>query len=240
MTKKIIALAGVGEVTFHKRKASRSIKLRLDVHGTPVVTLPYFMPFKLAEQFVLKHSDWLIEEQSKRSIIITEGMRIGRVHVVRFVRDGTVTKPVVRVNASQIIVRYGEEAPIAATVQSAAKSGAIKALKREATHFLPKRLKDVADAHGYEFESVSVKQLKGRWGSCDSKKNIILNCFLMQLPVEYIDYVILHELAHTRALHHGPEFWSEFDRHLPGAKAWRTRMKRFQPTIMASQATSMS
>jgi len=47
---------------------------------------------------------------------------------------------------------------------------------------LPQRLQAFATQTGFSYRSVSVKQLKSRWGSCNTEKEITLNLFLMQLP----------------------------------------------------------
>jgi predicted metal-dependent hydrolase len=52
-----------------------------------------------------------------------------------------------------------------------------------------------------------VRNQKTRWGSCSARNNINLNINLAHLPVELMDYIILHELAHTRITNHGPQFW---------------------------------
>ena len=78
---------------------------------------------------------------------------------------------------------------------------------------------------------MAVKRLKSRWGSCDQHTNIILNIFLMQLPWECIDYVLLHELTHTNVLHHGPDFWLAMTQVLPNVTQLRKAMRDYQPIL---------
>ncbi len=61
---------------------------------------------------------------------------------------------------------------------------------------------------GYEFENINVKQLKSRWGSCSSKKNLNFNYKILYLPEQLQDYVIVHELCHLKQLNHSPKFWN--------------------------------
>lgn len=232
MATKIVEIPDIGNVYLYKRKGSRNIRLKIDANGKVSVSLPYFVPYVMATEYLKKHIAWIQAEQSKRTVQLFEGMSIGRLHTLRFMKDSEALTPKTRVTANEVIVRHAH-IPSDAIVQSAAKKASIRALKQQASHFLPKRLKDIALSEGYNYSSVSVKQMKGRWGSCNQDKAIVLNIFLMELPVELIDYVILHELAHTRALNHGPAFWQEFEAHLPNAKALRKQLRGFQPTIPA-------
>ena len=80
---------------------------------------------------------------------------------------------------------------------------------REATTFLIDRLHALSRKHGYPFNRAFVRRQKTRWGSCSAKNNISLNLQLIRLPARLRDYVILHELVHTRIKNHGPSFWDQ-------------------------------
>ena len=74
------------------------------------------------------------------------------------------------------------------------------------------RLVELADRHGFSFNRVSVRRQKTRWGSCSANNNISLNMRIVLLPDHLRDYVILHELVHTKFKHHGRTFWRALDR----------------------------
>ncbi|SFE07263.1 Protein of unknown function DUF45 [Spirosoma endophyticum] len=57
-----------------------------------------------------------------------------------------------------------------------------------------------------------------RWGSCTRTNAIILNPDLIKLPYTLIDYVIVHELCHTKVKSHAKEFWAELSHYMPN---WR-------------------
>ncbi|RTZ98404.1 MAG: hypothetical protein DSY90_04650 [Deltaproteobacteria bacterium] len=84
--------------------------------------------------------------------------------------------------------------------------------RRRARKILIQRLDMLARMHGYQYNRVAVRNQKTRWGSCSSKNNINLNMKLTRLPEYLMDYVILHELVHTRIKNHGPRFYAELDR----------------------------
>ena len=103
--------------------------------------------------------------------------------------------------------------------------------KEDARESLIKRLKELADMYGFSYNKVFIRSQKSRWGSCSSKNNISLNLTLARLPVELRDYVILHELVHTRVKNHRPRFWSELEKYLKNAKEYRSRLNDILPNL---------
>ncbi len=85
------------------------------------------------------------------------------------------------------------------------------ALRKQAKAYLPDRTQVLASRFGFSYHSLKINKSKGRWGSCSAKKNINLSLYLMTLPSHLIDYVILHELCHTKEMNHGPRFWILMD-----------------------------
>lgn len=75
--------------------------------------------------------------------------------------------------------------------------------------YLVRRTRQLAALHGFVVNKVCVRRQKTRWGSCSSQNNINLNIRMVYLPGELIDYIILHELTHTRVRNHSQKFWDE-------------------------------
>ena len=87
-------------------------------------------------------------------------------------------------------------------------------LKACAKQYLPAMLEDVAQDMGVDYQKVTVRLQKTRWGSCSTAKNISLNARLLLLPMPIVRYVLVHELAHLKHMNHSPLFWhyvSEFE-----------------------------
>ena len=89
------------------------------------------------------------------------------------------------------------------------------------------RISKLAEKNGFEFNRVTIKNQKSRWGSCSSKNNINLNIKLVKLPKELMDYVILHELVHTRIKNHGKDFWQELDKYVDDSKAIDKQLNKY-------------
>ncbi len=91
---------------------------------------------------------------------------------------------------------------------------------------LIKRLEVLAAMHGFTYNRVFIRNQKTRWGSCSHQNNISLNLQLAGLPAELMDYVILHELVHTRHKNHSKDFWAELDRFVPSSKKRATQLRK--------------
>lgn len=90
--------------------------------------------------------------------------------------------------------------------------------KKKATKVLVKRLEEIAEKHGYSYNRVSIRNQKTRWGSCSNNNNISLNVKLTLLPDTLRDFILLHELVHTKVKNHGKGFWAEIMKAEPRAR----------------------
>lgn len=84
----------------------------------------------------------------------------------------------------------------------------VRWLMREAQRRLPDEVSELAARYGFEYGEVRIRRQRRRWGSCSRQRNLSLNvCLLFQRP-EVVRYLIVHELAHTEHMNHGPRFWA--------------------------------
>lgn len=218
-------------VRVYKRRANRNVRLSLQPNGEVRVSIPLWAPYKTGTDFAAKKLDWIKLHRRTRTLIM-DGQPIGKQHQVVFGPDPLAATVRTRITSNQIIVKY----PLTvkwddSIVQEKADNACIRALKREAEQILPPRLAALAKTHGFDYRSVHVKRLKSRWGSCDSHGNIILNIFLVQLPWECVDYVLLHELTHTEHMNHSPAFWQKMEELVPNVKTIRKILRAQQPLL---------
>ena len=99
--------------------------------------------------------------------------------------------------------------------------------KAHARKVLIPRLKYLAEKHGFEYNRVALRNQKTRWGSCSSKNNINLNINLVSLPQDLMDYVILHELTHTKIKNHSMDFWNHLGKYVAEPKQQNKKLKSY-------------
>lgn len=107
-----------------------------------------------------------------------------------------------------------------------------EALRKNAKLVLPPRLHALSERYGLPFRQVRINSSSGRWGSCSIRKDINLSYHLLLLPGRLIDYVLLHELAHTRFMSHGADFWALLDSLTDGrAEALRRELRNYRTSL---------
>lgn len=235
MATKIIEIPDIGPVTLCKRRGNRSLRLSVAADGEVRVSLPSWVPYLAGEQFARSKIDWIMAHRRAPSAGLAHGQAVGKAHRLHFVPMARDNKITTRLHHNQVQVFHPSSLDAAhPRVQKAAQAACIRALRKEAEQLLPQRLQDLAKRTGFTYRNVAIKQLKSRWGSCNMHKDITLNLFLMQLPWRLIDYVLLHELTHTKVMRHGAPFWKELERHVPRAKSLRKEMSKHHPVLAES------
>jgi len=219
-----------GEIALRRTSLSRNIRLKLDARGIISITLPKRAPIFLAKQLLNDSRGSVRSSLSKirkEKVTYQEGDIIGKVHRLRIEQDDTVGYSH-RLDKNDLVVFTPVAAP-ADLVQKTIHESIPKALRVQAKSYLPRRLKTLADAHGFHYNKLRFSSAGTRWGSCSSEGTISLNIWLMQLPFELIDYVILHELTHTRHMNHSQEFWDELALFVPNHRDLRRDLKQHHP-----------
>ena len=98
---------------------------------------------------------------------------------------------------------------------------------KEARERLPMIVDRYADIMGLYPTKLSFRKAKRQWGSCSGKNAISLNYLMMKLPIETIEYIIVHELAHIKHKHHQESFWELVGSHMPDYKSRRKVLKTY-------------
>lgn len=215
-------------IMLSRRKGTRSIRLAVTAHGSVRLTVPYGIPEFTAIAFAKKKAAW-IAQHVKPLTKLQSGDHIGKSHTL-YVETAAVSRPSTKVSGVTIRVRFPVDTDVESTeAQNTIRRACEKALLVQAETLLPKRLDILSKQYGVPYTSLKVKKLKSRWGACDSEGNISISIYLIQLPWHIIDYVLCHELAHTKHHNHSADFWNCVETMLPEFKAARSQLKS-QPT----------
>lgn len=132
-----------------------------------------------------------------------------------------------RAGAAALTSEPGRITVAGAVDDVAACQGALRRwLARHAASAFPPWLSRLARECGLQYADVSIRNQRARWGSCTVGGRISLNCKLLFLPRELVNYVMVHELCHLLESNHSHRFWTHVRRIEPGSDALRTQMRQ--------------
>lgn len=222
-----------GEIKIRKNKLARSVKLSVGVDGSLRASIPYYSPEFAVRRLVNGSRNeirkMLAIHNAKNSY--QDGDLIGKTHML-FLRKFSGEEIKISNEGNQILVQIPQELAFEnPLVQSEIRKTVSKILRKQAKAYLPRRIDFLAEKYGFSFEKLRFSHTGTRWGSCSSSGTISLNIALMNLPHHLIDYVIIHELCHTRQMNHSSKFWQEVEKYCPDYKKYVQEIKQFSPSI---------
>ena len=80
--------------------------------------------------------------------------------------------------------------------------------RHEIEKILPQKVDEYSKKMNLFPTSISYRKNKRTWGSCNYKNGLNFNILLMKFPIEVMEYVIVHELAHIKHKNHSKDFWN--------------------------------
>ncbi|OYW86414.1 hypothetical protein B7Z17_00445 [Candidatus Saccharibacteria bacterium 32-49-10] len=221
-----------GEIVVRSHQNSSRISLKIAPDGrlrasTPRNT-PLFAVKALLQTSRGKIRSMLAEHMSEHGY--SSNRQIGKSHSLIIVNRAN--RSSVETSGTKIFVYLepGEELSRLST-QRLIRDHVLKALRKEAKSYLPRRLAYLAEQNGFKYSSVKLTHASSRWGSCSSSGTISLNISLMQLPFNLLDYVLIHELCHTRQMNHSRKFWTDVASIDPDFREHRKLLKQFTPNV---------
>ncbi|HQX62988.1 MAG TPA: SprT family zinc-dependent metalloprotease [Thermomicrobiales bacterium] len=226
VTRAVIVLDG-REVPVTIRPSDRARRLRLRV--LPEIGLEIVVPRGATRDdalvFARRERDWILRQlamlpRSAPLLTIADGVAIpylGGPLRIRLIRAGRTR-------------RIGDELvlPVAAGLDVVERW-----YRAEARRLSGERASAHAATLGVTFGRLAIKDTRSRWGSCSSKGNLNLSWRLVMAPMEVLDYVVAHEVAHLREMNHSPRFWATVETLCPQYREHRRWLRANGPTLAA-------
>lgn len=206
MANKVVQLNRIGTVTFSKNRRSKNIKISVKPDKSVLVSYPFYVSNSEALNFVQNNKNWISEQQQKfsqKKTQFSEGSIIDtKLHKIIFYRaeKNHVKKEGKTISVFITDFKNSESEKLIDYVIT-------EVYRIEAKVILPAKLHELALLYNFDYGKVTIRNNKRNWGSCSSKNNISLNLQMMKLPDVLIEYILLHELVHTKVKNHGPKFW---------------------------------
>lgn len=212
---------------------SRSIKIKIEPSGDVVVVTPQRFSQRRIDAFVSDNAAWIRQQQQKIDrrkefgVSADHVMLFGKKYSKKLQAHAELQRGVF-VHGSQLILNFPEKKEVLthASTQTTADTHIKRFLKNTASEYIIPRTHQLAEMMQISFGKITLRQQKTRWGSCSSIGNLNFNWRLVHAPIEVIDYVIIHELAHRTHMNHSAAFWQLVAKYDPEHQLHRGWLKR--------------
>ncbi len=185
------------------------------------------LPIEKADQLILKKARWILDKlelvKSLGDHEIVTGSRVqylGRKYYVEVIINNDLSKIDIEFNESKFKVRT----PDSLNNQTELVNAFEEFYRIKAKEKITLRVKKLSKKTGLDYADLKIRKLEKRWGSCTPSNTIVLNIDTVRLPFSLIDYLIIHELVHTKVRSHSKEFWAELSKHIPNWKELDEKM----------------
>jgi predicted metal-dependent hydrolase len=201
--------AGLIAVALRRHPRARNYTLRLkSATGEPVLTMPKRGSLRQAQDFLDRHTGWLLAEMRKlpKGQPIVDGALIPLRGVPHRIRHAVASRGTTAATSSG-----GEPTIAVAGAREHLRRRVIDFMKREAKRDLERAVLRHAGNLGVRPSAVRLRDPTSRWGSCAINGHLSFSWRLIMAPPHVLDYLAAHEVAHLREMNHGPRFWRLVD-----------------------------
>jgi predicted metal-dependent hydrolase len=206
----------------------KHIYLSFDDVGNLVIKSPKVSQ-KQIEQLLLKKSSWITKARSKfaskkgKSISFTKDSELyflGESHHLKLIYyDKKRTKLIFDGDLFTLYYSKYDEGIFQKHIDNF--------YKEEAKLYIPSLVTKWGQTMHLQHHDIRFRKTKRQWGSCSSKNDLCFNTMMMKLPLDVIQYIVVHELAHIKHKHHQKAFWQFVEQYLPSYKLQVKELKNF-------------
>lgn len=202
-----------------KRRNSRYLRLRIDSAGLLKVSIPYYSSSKSGVNFIIRNKEWIDKKISALNI------------QKNFYYLGKEIKLIKKINLKINKINFTYLNNILYIELSNSNLLSDQELyniwlKNKAERYFHQKVERLASIYGFQYNSIRIRNMKSRWGSCSPKKNLCFNLKLMSFNSKIIEYVIIHELCHLKFMNHSKNYWNLVESIQPDFRIYRNELTK--------------
>ena len=208
-------------------RRAKYAKLQIKPYGGLEVVIPLRFPKKAVPDLVKKHTDWILRKLQSQKDNTPATVLPGHIHLA--------------INNHRTEIVYGTHFQLEKCrsdqllISDHDYHHSVKQLRKwirqQAWELLPPILEQVAHKTGIGYQKISIRSQKTRWGSCSSRGTISLNDQLLFVSRRSAEYLMIHELCHTRYMNHSARFWELVEFHCANYREHEAALNRAKRDI---------
>jgi predicted metal-dependent hydrolase len=213
------------------RSGRRTIALIVERDGTLTVRAPLHMSALRIQAFVEEHSDWILKNKEKVKHAVSPARdRFEDGQLFLFLGQAY---PLKIVSSRRRRLEFdGKVFKLAQSALPRAEEAFIDFYKDQAKAFIGRRALMLAEINGFRYKRIRISSARTRWGSCSTSGTLSFTYRLVMAPPDVVDYVVIHELVHTKIHNHSRNFWNNVALLVPDYKVKMAWLKKNGPDLV--------
>lgn len=209
-------------IEIRRSRRARRLSARVHLDGYVEVVVPMYAPGPIVDDFIARHRRWMDARRAERlQQWVPDPFPPPQLSLPALAENWLVTRTTsgsTRSYCSELSDRHLALHLSEQAGRTESRVLLIDWLRRYLRPHFERRLKVLADRHGFHYDSMQLRRQRTRWGSCSRRGVISLNLCGVFQPPEVLDYLMLHELVHTRHMNHSERYWRAVEAVCP---SWR-------------------
>jgi len=212
------------------RSKRKTIALIVESDGSVTVRAPLKASDRSVLQFVEKHASWVKKKQAairaavpippKQYLPGESFLYLGKSYPLEIVQD----------QKRRLVLE--DRFRLAESMQASADMVFQDWYRQQARREIETRAAFFAQKHQFQYKKIRISSARTRWGSCSTRGTLSFSWRLILTPPDVIDYVVVHELAHTVHHNHSKRFWKLVEKILPDYRERRRRLRQYGQQIL--------
>ena len=205
------------------RSRRRTIALIVERDGSLTVRAPMRASHAVIDAFVLEQTAWILRKREVVKWIVgvpakqyVDGetfLFLGSPYDLKLVKP------------QRPSLKFENGFHLSKTAQKKGQQVFTRWYKERALEIISVRVDEYAKQYDYSPKQVKITSAKTRWGSCSPNGTLSFTWRLVLAPLDVVDYVVVHELAHLHVRNHSQKFWKVVESILPEYKSQRKWLK---------------
>ena len=212
------------------RSKRKTLALIVKPDGSLIVRVPLRTSEKSIREFIESHAEWIEKKQAEALSAIPPAFK-QYVPGEMFIYLGN-TYPLEIVHGQKKLLLLEENFKLAESAQGNARLAFERWYREQAKQILTERVNLYASQYDFQYMKIGITSARTRWGSCSANGSLNFSWRLIMAPMEAVDYVVVHELAHTVFHNHSRRFWKKVEIIMPDYKERRKWLRKNGQQLM--------
>jgi predicted metal-dependent hydrolase len=207
------------------RSKRKTIAIIVRPNASVIVRAPLRASNRSILAFVEKNTAWIEKKQSQVKATVLPAQR-EYIPGARFEYLGNAYPlAIVQEQKKRLVLDEGRF-KLAESAQNQAELAFERWYREQARKIISERVDYYSRLHGFQYTRLGITSARTRWGSCSATGSLNFSWRLIQAPIEVVDYVVVHELAHTIFHNHSRKFWKKVEQTMPDYAERRKWLRR--------------